>query len=155
MTTIAVTVFAITAIAMTVIVMTAIAVGVKNFVSCFSLTGVLFLVLLFKLGCVEKHETDWSSTSDQERRQASCGDSVLPSWKLHWGDIVQEKCSPHPRGDNNGSNQHNNSTSAFSRRGMSRTNLLLPGLQNSRDVSGHEILLLILNWKAVITSVIN
>ena len=56
-------------------------------------------VMLFKLGCVEKHQTDRSSTRDQEGWETSCGDSVLPFWKLGLKDGFHEECSPCSGGD--------------------------------------------------------
>jgi len=91
-------------------------------------------VLLFELGCVEKHQTDRSSTSDQEGWQTSCGDSVLPSWKLRLENGFHEECSACSGGD-----------STSSPCGWTQSDVLLPCLQIAYEFCGHgsELLLLI------------
>ena len=91
------------------------------------------------IGCVEKHQTDWSSTSDQEGWQTSCGDSVLPSWKLCLKNGFHEECSSCSGGD-----------STTSPCGWTHSDALQPCMENACDFCGHgfEHLLLIFSVKA-------
>lgn len=99
----------------------------------------LYLCDCLILGCVEKHQTDRSSTSDQEGWQTSCGDSVLPSWKLCLKNGVHEERSPSSGGD-----------SATSPCGWTQSDALQSCMQNACDICGHgsELLLLIFSVKA-------
>lgn len=87
---------------------------------------------------MEKHQTDRSSTRDQEGWQTSCGDSVLPSWKLCLKNGVHEERSPSSGGD-----------SATSPCGWTQSDAFQPCMQNVCDICGHgsELLLLIFSVK--------